>query len=326
MRKPEGKNNALKCKDLGDTGIDKTPSFFDLNADFGVDKNKQAVGAKDTRLIVPSLAVQNKENIPVVERNNVVLGIDPGAKNLGFSEFLLYNRDNSMRYELNFLINLSLSCASVPSKIKSSRVVGGAVRSVVGYGSRSEVVSYRSGVVGVTSDVSVFVSGLGMSGKLSVSECDVGNYSEMLKLLDRKILEVQLKANVLGVFVELPPGGAQSSRAVKLMAMGISMVASVCYYRNLRVEYCSPAQVKKHLTGDHKAKKPEMKTAVLKRYNKQLDKFPYKTRKNGDKVLLMGKELEDIADSIACVEYGMNRKDGVLAGIIKQELGVSRGT
>ena len=113
-----------------------------------------------------------------------------------------------------------------------------------------------------------------------------------------------IKANhVQRIVVELPSGGAKSSRAVRLMGMASAMMAAIVTMLDLKVEWHTPREVKIAATDKPKAEKDEMMDAMSKI-------FPI--IKNIPKV-----RKEHIADACACL---LAANDGVMVQEIRSHL------
>ena len=71
---------------------------------------------------------------------------------------------------------------------------------------------------------------------------------------------------VKDIVVELPHGGAKSSRAARLMGMASAMIATIVVLKNLNVQWFTPKDVKEAATGKSKAEKDEIMDAIGKLY------------------------------------------------------------
>jgi len=82
----------------------------------------------------------------------------------------------------------------------------------------------------------------------------------------RQIKEIVDEHNVCAIIGELPSGGAQSARAMAQMAAATCIVGAVANILELPVEWCSPTDVKKAVTGLRSATKREVMDAVRKKF------------------------------------------------------------
>ena len=98
---------------------------------------------------------------------------------------------------------------------------------------------------------------------------------------------------VKDIVVELPTGGARSSRAVRLMGMASAMIATIVVLKGLNVKWLTPKQIKQAACGKDSAEKDEIMAEMGKLYP-SINTIP-KCRR------------EHIADAIAC--FIASRKD-----------------
>lgn len=87
-----------------------------------------------------------------------------------------------------------------------------------------------------------------------------------------KLIIEACKGNVKGVVGELPSGAALSARAGQAMALATGTVAAAIAVLGLPVEWVTPVDVKRALTGNTHAKKYEIMREVSRRYD--YVKFP----------------------------------------------------
>jgi Holliday junction resolvasome RuvABC endonuclease subunit len=83
----------------------------------------------------------------------------------------------------------------------------------------------------------------------------------------RQLKEIIEGYGIKGVIGELPSGGAQSANAMRHMALATGIVASVASVLELPVEWVSPGDLKKAVTGYRSASKDEVMKVVRKRFN-----------------------------------------------------------
>lgn len=102
---------------------------------------------------------------------------------------------------------------------------------------------------------------------------------------------------VKDIAVELPTGGAKSSRASRLMGMASAMIAVIALWKKANINWLTPKDIKKAATGRNHAEKDEIMAAMGKLYP-EINKIP-KCRR------------EHIADAIACfLAYQKKQREG----------------
>ena len=107
-----------------------------------------------------------------------------------------------------------------------------------------------------------------------------------------------IRANkVKALVAELPNGGAKSARAISQMAMASGVVSAVAALLDLPIEWVTPGETKKAVTGNLNAGKKEIQDAIRKLYPKA--KFPKASS-----------SFEHIADS--CGAYHAARTSNVV--------------
>lgn len=123
-----------------------------------------------------------------------------------------------------------------------------------------------------------------------------------------------IKANkIQGVLGEMPSAGGQSARAISAMAIATAVSVSVFTLFKLPVEWVSPIEVKKAMTGHQNASKVEMMERACELYGWEIQKKEIYTKKTGklkrvDNIYFpLGKKtpankFEHIADSLGAYE------------------------
>lgn len=132
--------------------------------------------------------------------------------------------------------------------------------------------------------------------------------------LARELRDVCDEYLVEGIVGELPSGGAQSARAATQMAMAAGVVASFAVLMELPVEWATPTEVKKAITGKRSATKEEIMGTVCKMLGGTIEEKPHG---KGRRLLyhipghdpLGPKDFEHAADSVGAY---LARKDDVL--------------
>lgn len=77
--------------------------------------------------------------------------------------------------------------------------------------------------------------------------------------------------NIAGIVGELPSGGTKSARAAVQMGMANAAVSASAELLKIPVEWCTPAAVKKAMTGKKNASKQEMMDTAIWRYGGVVD-------------------------------------------------------
>jgi Holliday junction resolvasome RuvABC endonuclease subunit len=122
------------------------------------------------------------------------------------------------------------------------------------------------------------------------------DHAARCSLIAKKLAEIIREHDVQGIVGELPSSGGKSSRAVAGMARAGAIPACVAAIFSIPCEWCTPFELKKHMTGNGNAGKGSIQAEVLKRYP---------SARNGK-----GKgDFEHIADAIGAYE---TLSDGVL--------------
>ena len=80
-----------------------------------------------------------------------------------------------------------------------------------------------------------------------------------------------------GIIGELPSGGAQNARAMGFMMSAISIVSSVGALCNLPMEWATPTDVKKAVSGRRAVTKIEIMVTIAKKFN-------FKTEQKGNRI------------------------------------------
>lgn len=144
---------------------------------------------------------------------------------------------------------------------------------------------------------------------LRTADDDVQRVSYITTQLVKTIKHYDIK----GILSELPPSGGQSAVAVKGLAMAVGLLTALSTALFIPVEWATPEEVKKALTGKKAASKEDMMDAACKKHN-----FPITQKKiyvkNTQKISRidsiyhpLGKALgknqfEHIADAIGAYE------------------------
>jgi hypothetical protein len=134
-------------------------------------------------------------------------------------------------------------------------------------------------------------------------------------------MAVALKAlierfHIGGIVGELPSGGAQSGRALALMASANTLVSAVAACMGIPTAWCAPEDVKVAATGSKTASKPDIMAAMAGRYRIEVISKEVKCRvskncpegvRTDHRYAVFGSiyaegEFEHIADSIAAYE------------------------
>lgn len=129
--------------------------------------------------------------------------------------------------------------------------------------------------------------------RVRVADANALNAAKIAREL-RTIVDAHGVKAVVG---ELPSGGAQSAKALQLMALAIGTVSAAIELLGLPVEWVTPTEVKQVATGMRSASKDEMMDACRKSF--KFDGFP-KTKAT----------FEHIAD--ACWAYRAAQNGGNL--------------
>lgn len=125
---------------------------------------------------------------------------------------------------------------------------------------------------------------------------------QVMQMASEIILFIRIN-NVERMIVELPSGGAKSSRAVRLMGMASAMIATISTFFDIPIEFFTPREIKMAAVGKPKAEKDEIMDAMSKLFP-ILVGIP-KCRK------------EHIADACACM---IAAKDGTMVRNIREAL------
>lgn len=132
-----------------------------------------------------------------------------------------------------------------------------------------------------------------------VSVMDVNQVMEMAKGVGSFISEKYIRR----IVVELPSGGAKSSRAVRLMGMASAMIATLVPLMALQVEWYTPREIKEAAVDKPSAEKDEIMDAMGKLF--PVIKSIPKVRR------------EHIADACACM---LAAQDGIMVKEIREGL------
>jgi len=77
--------------------------------------------------------------------------------------------------------------------------------------------------------------------------------------------------NLVGIYVELPPGGSKSKRACEFMSASKAVIVSLAIAKGIPLVCYSPSACKKAATGNRYATKEEIRDAVRKQFPKCKD-------------------------------------------------------
>lgn len=144
---------------------------------------------------------------------------------------------------------------------------------------------------------------------LRVADDDTQRITQLSSGLSRVISENGIK----GVFAELPPSASQSAVAAKALGMAVALTVATLSVHKIPVEWATPNEVKKALTGKANASKEEIMAAVCKKYNWAITEKSKRSKKTGQTIRYdktyhplgqaMGKnDFEHIADSLCAFE------------------------
>ena len=135
-------------------------------------------------------------------------------------------------------------------------------------------------------------------------------------LLARGLTNLVRLYTIKGIVAELPSGGAQNAQAMAKMNMASAITAAVAEILGVPIEYYTPGDVKKSMTGYAGATKEMMMQEAVKRFGgtvtaksvscKKSKNFPDGVRQNS-KYHLCGQEwpagaFEHIADACGVIE------------------------
>jgi Holliday junction resolvasome RuvABC endonuclease subunit len=84
--------------------------------------------------------------------------------------------------------------------------------------------------------------------------------------LARELSSLILCNGAKGVIGELPSGGALNAKAMAYMAMATAITAAVCEILKIPVEWVTPGDSKKALTGKRSASKEEMMATIRDKF------------------------------------------------------------
>jgi len=115
--------------------------------------------------------------------------------------------------------------------------------------------------------------------------------------------------NIQGVLAELPPSNSQSAKSAKGLAMAVGLTVSLLTELKIPIEWATPTEVKKAMTGKKNASKEDMMKTACKKFNWKITTKDIFAKKTGrlqriDKTYHplgrpMGKnKFEHIADSL----------------------------
>lgn len=144
---------------------------------------------------------------------------------------------------------------------------------------------------------------------LRVADDDVRRITHISTRLSRVIKTCKIQ----GVLAELPPSNSKSAAAAKGLGIAVAIAVSLFTELDIPVEWATPEEVKKALTGKANASKDEMMLAACKKHGWNITEKEVYARKTGklqriDRTFhVLGKDLgknkfEHIADSIGAFE------------------------
>lgn len=116
---------------------------------------------------------------------------------------------------------------------------------------------------GTVIDIGTIQTSKAKNKLLRTSDDDVQRITYITEQLSKVIHHYDVK----GVLAELPPSGGQSSVAVKGLAMAVALSTALFSECGLPVEWATPEEVKRALTGKRNASKEDMMQAVCKKYD-----------------------------------------------------------
>ena len=117
--------------------------------------------------------------------------------------------------------------------------------------------------------------------------------------LTTQLSNVIQQNKIQAVLGEMPGAGGQSARAIQAMAIATAVSVAVFTMFRLPVEWTTPVEVKKALTGNKSASKIEMMEAACKRYGWRIEKKEVRSKKSG---------AVDIVKRVYNVYYPLNQK------------------
>lgn len=116
-------------------------------------------------------------------------------------------------------------------------------------------------------------------------------------VLAKNIDDLIYNYEIEGIIGELPSGGAQNARAMAFMMSAISIISSVGALCDLPMEWATPTDVKKAVTGKRSATKEEMMLRISQKFEFKI----IKKKKRIDYITPFGKfpkgQFEHIADA-----------------------------
>lgn len=144
---------------------------------------------------------------------------------------------------------------------------------------------------------------------LRTSDDDV----QRITYITERLSDIINHYDIKGVLAELPPSGGQNSAAVKGLAMAVALSTALFTACNLPVEWATPEEVKRAMTGKKNASKEDMMLAACKLHAWDITEKPIYSKKTKkvqrvDKIYhplgkTMGKNrFEHIADSLGAFE------------------------
>jgi len=144
---------------------------------------------------------------------------------------------------------------------------------------------------------------------LRVADDDV----QRITIITGKLSALMDHHGIEGVLSELPPSNSKSAAGAKGLGIAVALLVALVTERSLPIEWATPDEVKKALTGKKTASKEEMMTAACKLHDWKITERPVyakKTKKliRKDKTFYpAGKampkdQFEHVADTIGVFE------------------------
>ena len=144
---------------------------------------------------------------------------------------------------------------------------------------------------------------------LRVADDDVQRITHLVSGLSSVIH----KYDIQGVLAELPPSNSQSAAGAKGLGIAVALAVALFTELKLPVEWATPSEVKKAMTGNAGASKEDMMLAACKRYGWEITYKEVRSKKTKkitrrDAIYhplgkTMGKkDFEHIADSLGAYE------------------------
>jgi Holliday junction resolvasome RuvABC endonuclease subunit len=128
-----------------------------------------------------------------------------------------------------------------------------------------------------------------------------------------KLSQIIKHYEIQGVLAELPPSNSQSAKAAKGLGIAVALSVTLFAEHRIPVEWATPEEVKKAMTGKGNASKEDMMLAACKKYGWEITHkniYSKKTKKLirvDNTYHVLGKQIgkgifEHIADSLGAFE------------------------